>query len=236
MKLDLEQMKTSLILQTRKNDVVANNLANVQTIGFKRDLVFFKVLSNKMQEPPELIVKPDFSQGPLQQTGNPLDLAFSGPGFFAVETDSGEAYTRNGHFRLGADGTLLTSDGLPVLGEGGRIVLQGKENTPESIVITEKGEIYVDDEFMDRLKIVDFENYDQLQKAGSNLFILSGEATPIAPSNSAIRQGFLEKSNVDPVREMIGLVEVQRRFENTQRMVRAVDELLNYAVNKLGKY
>ncbi len=236
MKLDLELMKDSMILQTRKNDVVANNLANLQTIGFKRDRVFFQVLSNKMQEPLEMIVKPDFSQGPLQQTGNPLDLAFSGRGFFTVETPSGEAYTRNGHFRLDADGTLLTSDGLPVLGEGGPIVLQGKENTPLSIVVTEEGEIFVDDEYMDRLRIVDFENYDQLQKAGANLFVLSGEATPITPENSAIRQGFLEKSNVDPVREMVDLIEVQRRFENTQRMVRAVDELMGAAVNKISKY
>lgn len=236
MDINLPKLKNAMIAQTTKNDIISNNLANIDNVGFKREQAFFEMVSEKMQADTKLRVETDFSQGRLEETNNGLDLAISGRGFFAVQTEDGVAYTRDGHFKLDEYGTMRTSGGHMVLGQNGAIVLTADELVPKNIVISKTGEIFVNDELQDRIYVADFENTTDMKKAGGNLFVADENMVEFEAMNSEIKQGFLEKSNVNPVEEMMGLIEVQRQFESTQKMVRALDDTFRSAVNQLGEY
>lgn len=236
MEVNLTKLKYAMVNQMQLNEAIANNLANLGTTGFKRDQLFFESLSDEMKPEQTSLQAVDFSQGSIKETQNPLDLAISGRGFFAVETPNGRAYTREGHFKLDENGVLKNSMGQPVLGEGGLITLIGEDLDPKEIRVTMDGEIYVDEEFVDRLMIRDFENPESMDKMGNNLY-LAGDST--IENNEAVgevQQGFLEEANVNPAEEMIQLIEVQRQFESIQRMVRSLDEVLRQAANQVGKY
>ncbi len=235
MKLNMTSMKQAMLGQLQQNDVIANNLANLNTRGFKRDLVFFEMLKPNDTNS-KARVATDFEQGALTETNNPLDLALSGPGFFAVQTEEGVAFTRDGHFKLDADGVLRTQQGYAVLGEGGEIVLIDQDLKPEQITITRNGEIYLGDMFIDRLAIKDFEDYSQLQKRGENMFVVDDSVQPLDLEEPEVHQGFLEEANINPAEEMIQLIEVQRQFESIQRMVRTLDETFHKAAAEVGKY
>jgi flagellar basal-body rod protein FlgG len=236
MRVTLPLLKQALIGQLDKNNVIANNLANINTIGYKKDFVFFDALNEELKNRNGENQSVDLSQGELKQTSNPLDLALSGTGFFAVEREDETVYTRQGHFKLDNDGVLRTADGGRVLGENGPVVIIGKDIKPKNITITREGEIYADDEFIDRLQIVDFEDKDQLEKIGQNFFRASSQAESIEADQAEVHQGFLEGSNVNPADEMIQLIEVQRQFESIQRMVRSLDNVLRSAATQVGKY
>ena len=236
MRVNLTHLKQAMIGQMDKNDVVANNLANINTMGFKKDFLFFDHLNKELKNRESEHQVTDFAQGTLKETANPLDLAFSGRGFFAVEMEDGTGYTREGHFKLDNNGVLRDSSNRAILGESGAITLIGKDIKPQNITVTQNGEIYVDDIFIDRLQIVDFENSADLEKLGNNLFIANDEAEPIEVNEAVIHQGFLEESNVNPADEMIQLIEVQRQFESMQRMVRSLDEVFRKAATQVGKY
>lgn len=222
--------------QVHKSEIVSNNLANINTTGFKKDVAFFEILSGKVGEELKLKSGADFSQGVLKKTDNPLDIAISGKGFFTVANGDGEAYTRDGHFKIGQDGLLRTSSGNAVMGEGGLISVETAGIPAKSISITSDGEVYIDGEYRDRLLISDFESYDDLTKAGSNLFKAGKDVALKEPEKPEIQQGFLEGSNVNAVDEMMGLIEVQRQFETVQKMVRAFDDSLRLSTESLGKY
>jgi len=236
MKIYLPGLKQAMKDQFDKNNIIANNLANINTIGFKKDEIFFKVLKDEIVEGRSAEQVTDHSQGHLEETNNPLDLAVSGKGFFTLETDDGFAFTREGHFKLDRDGILRTSSGLPVLGKGGIISLRTDLHEPEDIVITQSGQIMVNEEEVGELLISDFENTHTLKKIGSNLFKTTPETVGFEIEDPMIQQGFLERSNVNPAQEMIDLISIQRQFESVQKMVRTMDEIFNQAVNKLGKY
>jgi len=236
MRINLTNLKQALSGQLDKNNVVANNLANINTIGFKKDFVFFDYLNKNIKNGKGEHQRVDFEQGPLRQTSNPLDLALSGKGFFAVETDEGTGYTREGHFKLDPEGVLRDSAGRAILGESGPVTIIGKDIKPGSITITQDGEVYADEQFIDRLQIVDFEKDSDLRKMGANLFMADGKAYPIQVAHPNIHQGFLEESNVNPADEMIQLIEIQRQFESMQRMVRSLDEVFRSAASRVGRY
>ena len=236
MDLKLTELKNTMIAQTHKNSVVANNLANVNTTGFKRDVMFFEVLKKNETPEVQMKVETDFSQGPLRQTNNPLDLAISGRGFFTIDTGDGEAYTREGHFTVDEGGILKTSDGNPVLGRGGWINLSIDGIKVGEVTINTRGEIFMGDELIDTLKITDFDSYSDLKKAGGNLFVAGENVIPRELEDPVILQGKLEGSNVNPVREMIDLIEIQRQFESSQRAVRTIDSALRKAANDISRY
>ncbi len=236
MEVSLIKLKQSMTAQQNRSGVVSNNLANQNTIGYKKDITFFDLLNAKKAEDITLRVATDFDKGVMKQTKNPLDLAISENGFFTVETDYGEAYTRDGHFRLDAEGVLRNSAGMPVLGEDGWIVFDTNFATPKDINISADGEIYLDGKLVDRLKIVSFESNAELEKIGGNLFRAKPAAMQVDLENPGIQQGFLENSNVNPIEEMMNLIEIQRQFESSQRMVRSLDEVYRNAVNQVGKY
>ncbi len=235
MKVNLTNLKQAMVSQLNRNDVVANNLANINTNGFKKDMMFFDYLDDQSNESQDGTQAVDFAQGTLKQTNNDLDLAISGRGFFVIETDDGAGYTREGHFKLDKNGILKDSSDRAVLGENGQIAIIGENLNPKNISITQNGEIFADEELMGRLRIVDFENTGDIKKVGGNLFT-ADESQELEVQEAVIHQGFLEESNVNPADEMIQLIEVQRQFESMQKMVRSLDEVFSLAATRVGRF
>lgn len=197
-------------------DILSHNIANLDTPGYRRQVLSFVVENPNGESSPEpLAVRTlralDLSQGMIKPTGNPLDLAISGEGFFVVETPQGERYTRKGSFQLDGEGFLVTPEGYRVLGLGGPIQIQ----RGGSVVVNEGGDVIVDGELVDTLRIVTFPKGTPLKAEGSALIRAEGE--PEEAEGYSIKQGHLEGSNVSPIEEMTRLVELSRRFEAYQK-------------------
>lgn len=220
-----------------KHEVLANNLANASTPGFKAERVRFgsfqqalvpgvdgdggaaTIYGSAAMERPEI----DLSAGPLTATGNDLDLAMEGPGWFAVGTAAGERYTRNGHFTRTATGAITTPDGLPLLGEHGPLRLP----PGTKLTVRDDGTVLADGLEVDRLRLVSFADPASLVKVGHGL--VAGGA-PVADTGSVVRQGMLEESNADVMRQMVEMLTTLRGYELNQRVIRAQDESLEQAI------
>ncbi len=233
-------------------DISANNLANVNTTGFKRDNCAFQdtfqrfahdyvvdaksfIREKSMLPEPKILARPrlseeviDMSQGAFQKTGNAFDLAVRGDGFFKVQKDGGEYLTRNGVFSLSADGVLITEQGYPVMANGGPVTIPARSN----VVIDEEGVITADGAEIARLDFVQPADPRGLKKDGENLFVLEGEEMP---AEGEIVQGYIEKSNVEVVNEMVSMIECQRSFEMYQKMISTTDQLDQKAITQVGK-
>lgn len=228
----------------RRLDVISNNLANVNTPGFKKDKMSFEGLLAGAANPPAVPqgstadpilqkenIYIDYANGPVSQTGNTFDMALDGDGFFVVATPEGMAYTRQGNFRLSADGTLVTTDGYAVQGQGGAIRIQGNR-----VEIDAKGAIAVDGTPAGTISLVDFEKPYSLTKIGSTLFVPTDQQTEARPNTALqVRQGHLEGSNVESISEMVQMIETNRYFEACQRVIRGYDDMASKAANELGK-
>ncbi len=227
-----------LLSRVMKIEVIGNNLANMNTIGFKKERVFTEVLNEKQMV--NFLNKPgaqeqavyqtrDYSEGSFQQTGNTLDFAIRGNGFFAIETPRGTRYTRNGSFSLSLDGTVVTKEGYPVLGLEGRIQLPDIQRLAQGeIQVNEAGEIMVDRKPLGKFIIVAFDDMTVLKKdGGNNLFVADATTTRQATEGEyIIHQGFLEESNVEGIEEMIVMIEMNRNFEAGQKSIQAQDETI----------
>jgi flagellar basal-body rod protein FlgG len=240
------------LLQQMRLDLLTNNLANVNSPGYKADKPIFRLptdeanaavsgLTSRGQRPAaRQVLSPytppfdsviDFSAGALKQTGNPLDVAIVGPGFFAVDTPDGEQYTRKGSFIVDADGNLTTPDGYAVLGEGGPISVTGSQ-----VYIDEAGNVSADGKVVGQLKLVNFAAPERLDKTGSALFAAGDPANPPQPADEVtLSQGYLERSNVNAVRTMTQLIETTRIFETYQKVISAMDQADGKAVTEVGK-
>ncbi len=211
--------------------VISQNIANAQTPAYRREIAVSQFDSLAPAQPPHSTQSMlDMRQGTLRSTGEPLNVAIEGGGFFVVQTDHGEVLTRRGDFRLDADGQLMTQSGAQVLGQKGQIRIQG--GTP---AIDPDGTVRVGDTVVDRLRVVDAPSASALQPAGAEGYELKDGAQPIDSSASLVRQGFLETSNVQPVNEMVQLMDTLRRFEAAQHFVRGYDGMIDEAINTLGK-
>jgi flagellar basal-body rod protein FlgG len=267
-----------MVAQMHRMDALANNLANVDLNGYKRDTTIQKAF-------PELLLRrlsddgvylfpfgsaevgpvvgrlgtgvemnelyTVFEQGGLKETGGPFDVGLDGEGFFAVDTPNGERYTRNGNFILGAEGLLMTKEGDPVVGENGYIHI--KENNfvidsqgrvwqngafagdPERLVSADENE-WENPELVDTLRIVDFDRTRYLKKQGDSMWMdtpESGQATRLAGAQRPkVYQGFVEGSNVNPVEEMVNMIEVNRAYEANQKVIQTQDSLAGRLVNQ----
>jgi len=224
-------------------EVLANNIANANTTGFKKDNLFIQTMKNaalsQIQGNGPLAgldskEYTDFSEGSLNQTKAPFDLALQGRGFFVVETPQGNRYTRNGHFSLSTDGTLVNGDGYAVMGTSGPIRIPQPERTPDStILIDENGNVSNGTTLIGKVRVADFENLNDLKKDGASLFQSDAPEKPADADSQQplIRQGYLEESNVDSVESMVELVELSKSFETDQRMVQVQDGSLEKAMD-----
>jgi len=231
------------ITAMKRLDVISNNLANVNTPGFKKDKMLFESMVNGNVNPPAVpqgstadpILQKDslfidYSAGSVTQTGNTLDMAIDGDGFFVVNTPTGPAYTRQGNFRISSDGTLVTSDGYPVMGDGGPVTIPGG-----SVDVSSSGQVTVDSLPSGMLNLVDFPKPYKLTKTGSALFVPTDPQTKPQVATGNVRQGHLEGSNVETITEMVQMIESNRYFESCQRVIRGFDDMTAKAVNDLGR-
>ena len=223
------------VLKQKHMDIFAQNVANASTPGYKKERISFKDYIIPVDNKPPLVadgrtmtelasVITDFSKGSLLRTGNPLDLAVNGEGFFALEDNR---YTRNGNFKIDSEGYLATQNDIRVLGSGGPIAVQGKK-----IDINESGEVFVDDISVGKLQIVDFEDKEKLRKLDSGIFTTDDPGDEISAS---ISQGYYEASNVDAVKEMVQMLTSLREFESYQKVIQAFDDASSKVSNELGK-
>lgn len=274
---------SGMIVQLDKMDAVANNMANVDKNGYKRDVTVSKAF-------PEMLIKRTdtryitgyavgaienfplvgklgtgaelnevfsiFSQGVMKETGNQFDLAIEGKGFFVVQNGRGEErYTRNGAFQIDKNGLLVNKNGLPIMGEEGYIYLK-KNNfivdadgrvyqdadlaTPPQRLVTINEPVWRTVELVDTLKIVDFEEPRYIRKEGDSLWRYTQDAgviyKPELGSTTMVRQNFIEGSNVNPVTEMVRMIEVNRAYEASSKAVQAQDTLYDKLINDAGKY
>jgi flagellar basal-body rod protein FlgG len=225
-----------------KQEAIANNLANVNTPGYKRESVFLQQLTAaqararktefEWQIPMVDQIYTDYSRGSLEHTGNPLNVAIDGDGFFVVQTPEGEAYTRSGSFHVDSEGRLVTADNLPVLCDAGEIVVSD-ENRDVKIAID--GNITIGDQELGRLRVADFEKPYKLEKIAGGLFKETEESVPLDIEFTYVRQGYLEKANVDVIREMVDMIDSYRNYESDQRAIQLIDETLARTVNEVGK-
>ncbi len=215
--------------QERKLESVSNNLANAETIGFKKDTISFD-LKFKAQ------VNKDFSQGSFQTTGNALDVALSGEGFFKIETPEGIRYTRNGNFSLDINGVLVDQNGNPVLGQGGAITIAGEEDMEQTLSINQIGEISLGGEVLDTLDVVTFEDKRKLDREAENLLSYRGPTTDeIQVEQTVVQHRVLENSNIQVVDEMVRMIDYNRMFETFTKSILTFDEVDNKAINDVGK-
>lgn len=215
--------------QERKLDAVSNNLANVDTTGYKKDVVSF-------DQKFEAQLNKDFSQGDVTATGNPFDVALDGPGFFKIESPDGIHYTRSGNFTLNSEGVLVDLSGNPVLGQGGAILLDLQTVTARGAEINSIGEIRVDGDVVDTLDVVNFQDLDMLEKIGQNLLAYEGNpADEFQVDNPVIKQMALERSNVQAVDEMVKMIDYHRMFETFTKSMMTFDEIDNVVITQVGR-
>ena len=234
----------------RQMDVVANNVANVNTTGYKADRSLFEEFLNSRAHEDNFAgadrrisfvqdrgTFKDFAQGASEQTKNPLDVAIDGRGFLVVQTPAGERYTRDGGLQINNQGQLVTQSGNPVLGTSGPIVFQP---TDHDISIAADGNITVlegvnrIDSVRGKLRVVNFADAQKLVKEGSNLYS-AGPGTAAQPDIvSTVRQGFIEKSNINSVAEMSRMIEVTRAYTQISAMLQQQGDLRKTALDKLA--
>jgi len=246
-------LMSGLKAQQRQMDAVSNNLANVGTPGYKKDTVLFKeVFSEYSQQDLESAdesfaheqfisplgrgnvsfvapdhVAPRMAQGKMTPTNSPFDVALQSDGFFVVQTDRGEVYSRNGRWMQDNTGYLITSNGDRVLGENGPIKVEG-----EQFAVGRDGTVMVDNQKVDKLQVVKFEQQDRMTKLGNSYWVPGSDAqVPIPANDAVIQQGVYEGSNVETVQEMVEMITLNRSYEAAQKALKSHDELSGQVIN-----
>lgn len=247
---------SGMLNEQNRLDVISNNMANATTIGYKKEGAttqsFDDVYAAKIKDASSYFVNErlgsvnlgakigetytDYSQGSMEITDNPYDLALDGDGFFAIYyTNQAEEqsvkYTRDGSFTINNEGYLVTKDGDFVLGTDNNPI---QVDTNTDVTIDQLGNIYEDGENTGQLLITDVEDYDSLSKYGENLYDLEEDGT-LTESDAKVHQGYLEASNVNIVSEMVSMIEITRAYEANQKVIKTIDTTLEKAVNQVGK-
>lgn len=242
---------SGLVMQQKRTEVIANNLANIDTKGYKRDVATFsQYMANPSVSPDDMIraskynkminattrlddISTSYSIGHLQETGREFDFALTNPNaFFVVDTPFGIRFTRNGDFTVDSEGDLVTQEGFKVLSSTTQAqnvpVAQGSRFT-----VSDTGDILVNGVATGKIATAEFNDLTKLQKIGSNLFT----AIDTLPEDSefpGVEAGFLEGSNVNPMQEMVRMIEANRQFETYQKLITTIDDLNNKAINTVG--
>ncbi|MCW2247093.1 flagellar basal-body rod protein FlgF [Azospirillum fermentarium] len=222
----------------RQMDTIANNIANMNTTGFKQQRMLFTEFLERpgMHEQASFVqdraVVRDLTPGMLASTNNPLDLGLTGPGYFTVDTMSGRRYTRNGNFSMNETRQLVDVNGLPVLGDNGQPItipagVRNIEVRGDGTVRTELGDVA-------RLNLVRFDKEQLMTEAGGGLYVTDEEPKPIGP-DTKVAQGMLENSNVKPVVEMTSMIEVMRQYGQAQKMIDTEHERIRTMIQRMGR-
>lgn len=231
------------MLLRREMDIIANNIANADTTGFKVEALMARTepaapaFTLGGPKPVKFVVADgvarDFGQGALRRTDAPLDVAIEGDGFFKVGVFGAERYTRDGRFRADEIGRLVTQGGLPVLDDaGGEIVIDGEEGP---VTIAEDGVISQGDQRIGKIGLFTFGNLAALEKVADNLYRNTSNLQPQPAGEARLRQGMLEGSNVQPILEITRMIEVSRAYEQMARIMDSEAELSRRTVERMGK-
>ncbi|MHC1765505.1 MAG: flagellar hook-basal body protein [Verrucomicrobiia bacterium] len=245
MNVSLYHAASALSANARWQEVISENLAATGIPGFKKQDISFEAVQAGLMSPgssglqqafalPQVRSATNFSQGELRMTSVKTDVAIEGPGFFTVQLPSGATgYTRDGEFRVNAQGQLTTKQGYAVLGDGGPIQLDLSE--PADITISSTGEVSQGTELRAKLRVVDFRKPELLVSAGGGCFVARDPALiPIDVAQPSVRQGCLEGANTTAVSEMANLITAMRAFEANQRVIQLQDERMSRAISELG--
>lgn len=241
----LQAQMQAMQMLTKMQDVTANNLANINTPGFKGSNVFQKMVQQRIDGqmvnravPQQQI---DMQQGVLEPTNNPLDFGIKGKGFFVVENEQGAQLTRDGRMHFNPNGYLVDENGSRIMGDSGPIHMPeylkatGKGGNQSRLEVATDGTIRLNDKVFDRLRVVRVENTSQLERKGSN-YLTAPERALVDDRSSKIMQGYYESSNVDPLNEMVDMMKTTKMFESQQRAITTTNEMLGQATSKLGKF
>jgi flagellar basal-body rod protein FlgF len=235
-------LSKQMVLQ-QQMDIIANNIANVDTSGFKVEslmtaqdpLAPAKTLG--VQNPVDFVVSNgvvrDFSEGPLRQTGAPLDVAIDGNGFFSVQTPTGPRYTRDGRFKTDDTGQLVNQSGLPVLDDGGSPIVIDAQKGP--VAVSADGVITQNGERTGKIGVVTFDSLTGLSKTGDNLYQNTSNLQSKPATDIKLRQGMLEGSNVQPILEISRMIEVSRAYDQMAQLMTSQADLSTQAIQTLGK-
>jgi flagellar basal-body rod protein FlgF len=235
-------LSRELVLK-RALDVTANNIANMDTTGFKVESLMESTTPGApardlgLNKPAQFVLDTglarDFTQGELKQTNSPLDVAIAGSGFFQVQTPQGVRYTRDGAFAIDNQNRLVNGQGYPVLDDGGAEIRF--DPLLASPTISKEGDVSQGNQRVGRLGVVDFPTPAVLSKQGGNLYANTSNAQPGPAANAVVHQGMLEGSNVKPILEVTNLIQISRAYEQVSQMITTVNDLSEQAVNRLGK-
>lgn len=236
---------SGMVAESLRNDVISNNLANANTAGFKKDVAinrdFATVLIDRINDGPVASVGEVgsgvqldevaviHSGGAVRPTGNDFDMAIDGNGYFTLQTPNGIRYTRNGSFTRNGQNELVDSEGNRVLGQRGPIRINGDKMT-----VSSDGQVMMDGIAVDRLRLAQFQNENQLTKEGNSLYIAPA-GVQARQATGQVEQGYLEQSNVNVVSEMVNLINGFRAYEINSKSVQTEDQMLDKAVNEVGK-
>ena len=241
MLLRLQNSFNAMDAMARRQERIANNLANANTVGYKRDRSFTEAVNERLDA--EAAPRSDRAQtqwidpaqGAFEATGNPLDVAINGEGFFALTDENADRdlYTRAGRFMVGEDGTLRDPRGYAVQGEGGPIQIPPEG---EAIEISQRGEIRAGNQILGRLRLVRFDEPERLRRLDGASFTAPDDVEPLDVETPAVLQGHLEGSNVNVIHEMNDMISNFRLFESHQRALRTADQLLGRVSQELGRF
>jgi len=218
----------TLAFYTRLQEVTANNLANANSDAFKADRMTARLLPGAAHPVPVELT--DLQQGRLRDTGRPLDLGLDGPGFFVVNTARGERLTRGGGLRLDTVGRLTDSQGDPLLGPDGPVLIHGRD-----VEVRADGTVLVDGASAGRLRVENVDGPAGLLKEGFGRYLPSSRLRPVSEDATRVRQGVVEEANLDPLLSMVDLVTIQRAYAANIDALKAMDSVLGAVTNDVGK-
>jgi flagellar basal-body rod protein FlgG len=230
----LDNAESAMLNKMKNIQIVANNLANLNTTGFKRGLSFSDTLEGEQKS--NTLKVTDFTEGVFVETNSPMNAAISGNAFFTIKTESGEHLTKNGDFKIDDEGYLVTKDGYKVIGQNGEINLQDELiDQKDTLSILKTGELKFGDKTVAKLKMSKVEDLQQLTKTEGQLFYNEEKIYTTADENEfEVHHGYLESSNTNAIVEMQAMIQLQKDYEASQRMVTSIDAMLSQ-YKEMGK-
>lgn len=242
----LQAQMQAMQMLARAQEVTANNMANINTPGYKGSKLFYRMFREQLDGKEVTRTNPvqqvSMQQGVLEPTGNDFDFAIKGDGFFVVNEGENSYLTRDGRFNINPEGYLVDSRGARVIGSAGAIYIPeyfqafGERDGSIKLEVATDGTLRVDGEVYDKFKVVAIDDPSALERRGNGYFSTIDDRQWVEDETSTVIQGYYEKGNVEPLNEMVSMMESMRLFESQQRAMRSTDEMLGQAISRLGSF